>query len=125
MQIDQAQTEDADRKVHEEDDSPMKISDDQSAGYWAEHGTDQTRDGDKAHGPDEFGLRECPHHGEPPDGNHHGASATLQDAKGDQYVDVGRYPAEERPQREEADRGREYAACSESIRHPAADRNEN
>ena len=124
MQIDHEQTDEADRKVHEKDDSPVKISDDQAAGDGSEHGTNQTRDGDEAHGADEFGLGKRPHQGEPAHGHHHGSAAALQDAARDQHMDVARYAAEKRPQGEEADRGREHPARSESIRHPAADRNE-
>src|ERR1700686_3006839 len=116
MKINQAQTDEADRKVHEKNDSPMKISDNQSTGDWSEHGTNQTWDGDEAHGADEFGLSKRPYDGEPPHWHHHGSSAALQDAARDQHVDVGRYTAEKRSQREEADRGREHPARSESIR---------
>src|SRR5207249_7137062 len=37
--------------------------------------------------------------------------------------DLARNAAEKRPQREEANRGREHPACAEAIGHPAADRN--
>jgi hypothetical protein len=40
-------------------------------------------------------------------------------------MDVARYAAEQRTQREEADRGGEHAVRSEPVCHPAADRNEN
>src|ERR1035441_3188360 len=83
MQIDHAQTDEADRKVHEKDDSPMKISDDQAAGDGSEHGTNQSWDSYEAHGADEFGLSERPYHGEPSHRHHHGPSAALQDAARD------------------------------------------
>ena len=124
MQIDHPQTDEADRNVDEKNDAPVKIADDQAAGDGPEHGADQARDRDEAHGADEFGFGERPHDGEPPDRHHHGAPAALQDAAGHQHVDVGRYAAEKRPESEQADGGGENAARSEPIRHPAADRNE-
>ncbi len=90
MQIDQDQAGEADGKIHEEDDPPVKVSDDEAAGDRSEHWADQTRDGDEAHGADELVLGERAHDGEASDGHHHGASAALQDAAGHQYVDVGR-----------------------------------
>ena len=39
-------------------------------------------------------------------------------------MDVAGYTAQQRPQREQADGGREHPPSPKSIRHPAADRNE-
>ena len=124
MQIDQAQAGEADRQVHEEDHPPVKISDDQAAGDGSEHGPNQRRDGDEAHGADQLGFGEGPDQGEPSDRHHHGAAAALQNAIGDQHMDVVRDAAEKRPQRKNADGGGKHAARPEPIRHPAADRNE-
>ena len=49
MQIDHQQTDQADRDVHEEDDSPVQVADDQAAGDGSEHRTDQGRYGHEAH----------------------------------------------------------------------------
>src|ERR1700722_1258793 len=124
MQVNHIQTGEADRKVHEKYDSPVKISYDESARDGPEHGTDQTGDGDEAHRADELRFRERPDHGEAAHRYHHGSPATLQNAARHQQMDVTRYTAQKRPNGKEADRGREYAARSKSIRHPTADRNE-
>ena len=58
MQIDHVQADQADRDVHEEDDAPVKVADDQAAGDGSEHGADQAGDGDEAHGADQFGFGE-------------------------------------------------------------------
>ena len=42
MEIDHQQTEDADRNIHEKDDSPVKIADDKAAGDGSEHGANQS-----------------------------------------------------------------------------------
>ena len=44
MQIDHQQTDEADRNIHEKDESPMKVSDDQTAGDRSQHGADQSRE---------------------------------------------------------------------------------
>ena len=124
MQINEDQTRQANRNIEEEDKAPMKIPDDQAAGDGAEHGSDQGWDGNKAHGAQQIGLGECSHQSEPAYRHHHGPAAALQDATRDQQMDVARYAAEKRTQGEEANRRREYAAGSEAVRHPAADRNE-
>ena len=77
VQVNHEQTGEANRNIHEENKSPVKVSDDQATGDRSEHGTNQTGDGDEAHGADQFGLGERPHHGEPADGNHHGSAAAL------------------------------------------------
>ena len=124
MQVDQPKTDQADRQVHEKNDAPMKVADDHAAGNRAEHWTNQAGDGHEAHGADEFGLGKRPYHSEPAHRHHHGATAALQDAAGDQQMDVVRYAAQKRAEGEEADGGRENPARSEPIRHPAADGNE-
>ena len=125
MQIDHQQTDQADRNIHEKDESPVKVSDDQAAGNRPEHRANQSGNGDEAHGADEFGFGKRSHQREPAHRHHHGSAAALQDAAGDEQMDVARYAAEKRSEGEEADRGRKHAARSEPIRHPAADRNEN
>ena len=61
---------------------------------------------------------------EAPDGDHHGSAAALQDAAGDEDMDVAGDTTEERPQGEDADGRGEDAAGAEAVRHPAADGNE-
>ncbi len=124
MQIDHEQTRQADGNIHEEDDSPVKVCDDQAAGDRSEHGANQTRNRDETHGADQFRFGESAHHGQAADRHHHGSAAALQNPAGDQQMDVARYAAEKRSQREEADGGGKYPARAESVRHPAADGNE-
>jgi hypothetical protein len=61
-------SDEADAKVYEKDNPPVRISDDQATGDGSEHGTDQTCDGDEAHGSDQFGLGKRSHYGESPTG---------------------------------------------------------
>src|SRR5271163_2002163 len=124
MQIDEQQAGEADRDIHEEDEAPMQVSDDQSAGNRSQHGADQCRNSYKAHGANKFGLGKGPHQGQAADRHHHGSAAALQHAKGDQQMDVAGHATEKRTQREKADSGCENAAGSEAIGHPAADGNE-
>src|SRR5450631_1659586 len=100
MPVDQYQAAQADRYIHEEDHAPMKISDDQAAQQRPEHGADQIRNGDEAHGTDEFGFGKRAYYGEPSHGEHQGAAAALQHAAGHQHVDVVRDAAKKRAQRE-------------------------
>src|ERR1700686_965628 len=124
MPMDQYQAAQADGYVDEEYDAPVKISDDQAAEERPEHGADQTRHGDEAHGADELGFGKGSDHGEPSHGKHHGAAAALQHAAGHQQVDIIRDAAEKRAEREDADRGREHAPRAETIGHPSADGDE-
>ena len=94
MEIHQNQAGEADGKVDEEDDSPVEVGDDKTAGDGPEHGADQAGDGDEGHRPDELRFGEGSHQGEASDGNHHGPAATLNNAAGDQSVNVGAEPAE-------------------------------
>src|SRR5439155_22187316 len=96
MPMDQIQTEQANRQVDEKDDSPMKVPNNETAGDGPEHGANQTGYGNEAHGADKLRFGECPHHGEPAHRQHHGAAAALQDAAGDEDVDVARNAAEKR-----------------------------
>ena len=98
MPIDHIQAKQTYRQVNKKDHSPMKVPYDETAGDRAEHGADQTGDGHEAHGADEFRFGECSNHGEPAHGHHHGSAAPLQNAAGDQDVNVARYAAEKRPQ---------------------------
>ena len=59
-----------------------------------------------------------------PTGHHHRAAAALEDAARDEQMEVARDAAEERAEREDADRRREDAARAEAIGDPAADRDE-
>jgi hypothetical protein len=124
MAIDEIETNEANRNVDEKNEAPMKITHDEAAGDRAEHRSDQTGDGDEAHRTNEFGLRERAHHRQAADGNHHGAAAALQNAAGNQLVDVGGESAEQGAEREDADGGRKDAARAVAIGHPAADGNE-
>jgi len=95
-----------------------------ATGERAQHRSNQTRDGDKAHGADELVFGKGSHQSQPADRDHHRAAAALQDAAGDKQMDVARYPAKERAKGEETDCGGEYATCAEAVGHPTADRNE-
>jgi len=88
VEVDEDQADEADGDVEEEDDAPVEVVDDEAAGHGAEHGCDEGGDGDEAHGAEEIGFAEGADQGEAADGHHHGASATLQDAAGDEYMDV-------------------------------------
>src|SRR5713226_6991463 len=124
MPMGEYQAAQADGYVDEENDAPMKISDDQAAEDRPEHGADQTRHGDEAHGADELGFGKGADHGEPSYGEHHRAAAALQHPEGHQPVDVGRDAAEKGAEREDADRGCKYAPRAETIGHPPADGDE-
>ena len=63
MKKDDNQPDHANRDIQEEDDTPVKVADDQSAGDRAEHRRYQCGDGDKAHGAEQFGLGEGSHQG--------------------------------------------------------------
>src|SRR5579863_1430072 len=52
MPVDHVKTGEANRQIHEKDDAPVQIPDDQAAGDGSEHRADQPRDGDEAHGAD-------------------------------------------------------------------------
>ena len=54
VQVNQDQTGEANRNIHEENQPPVQVSDDESAGDWSQHGADQTGDGDEAHGANQF-----------------------------------------------------------------------
>src|ERR1700733_10930634 len=103
----------------------MKISDDQSAGDWAEHGADQSGNGNEAHGADEFGFGECAYESEAADGNHHRSAAALQNAACDEQMKIAGDAAEERSERENSDGRAENAAGAEAVGHPSADGNKN
>ncbi len=77
VQVDQNQTGQSNRNIQEEDNSPVKISDDQPARDWPEHRANQRGNGNEAHRADQFGLCERPHQSEPADGYHHGSAAAL------------------------------------------------
>ena len=94
MAVDQVQADQADRDVHEEDQSPVKIRDDQAARDRTQHRADQTGNRDETHGPDQFGFSEGAHHGQTADRDHHGSAAALQDAAGHQHVNVAGDAAE-------------------------------
>ena len=121
MQIDEDQARESNRNIQEENDAPVKIADDQASGDRSEHGRHQGWYGNKAHGAQKIRLGECSHQGEPAHRHHHRAAATLQDAAGDQQMDVARYSAQKGPEGENADRRCEYAPGSEPVRHPATD----
>ncbi len=104
MPIDQDEAAQADRNVDEENHAPMKVADDGAAEYRSQHGADQSRNGDKAHGIDELGFRKGTHHGDAAHRNHHGAAAALQDAARHQQVNVAGNSAEQRAERKDADR---------------------
>ena len=94
MEIDHQQTEDADRDIHEKDEPPVKVSDDEATRDGSQHGANQAWNGDEAHGADELGFGKCAHQGQPAHRHHHGSAAALQDAAGHQQVNVGGDAAE-------------------------------
>jgi hypothetical protein len=94
MQVDHAQTREANRNIKEEYEAPMKVADDEATGDRSEHRTNQSGNSDEAHGANQFGLGEGSHYGEPADRHHHGSTATLQDAARDQHMNVARNAAE-------------------------------
>src|SRR5260370_7287324 len=102
MPVEQYQAAQADGYGDEEDDAPMKISDDQAAEDRPEHGADQARHGDEAHGADELGFGKGADHGEPSYGDHHPAAAALQHPDGHQPVHAGPDPAAKAPHGEDA-----------------------
>src|SRR5882757_2394608 len=95
MEIDHQQTEDADRYIHEEDQPPLKVPDDKATGNGSQHGANQAWNGDKAHGSHELGFGKRAHKGQPADRHDHGSAAALDNAAGDQQVNVGGDAAEE------------------------------
>ena len=80
MQVDHDQPQKPNRDIDKEDHSPMKVSHNQSTCYWSQHGTNQGRNGYKAHGAHQVGLVESAHNSQPADGYHHGSAAALQQA---------------------------------------------
>src|SRR5271168_1280107 len=101
MQINQNQAGNSDRKIHKKYKSPLQVSDDKTADDRPQHGADQIRNGDEAHGADQLGFVERPHQGEPAHRDHHGSAAALQYAAGDQLMDAARYAAEDGAESEE------------------------
>ena len=93
VQIDENQADQTDGNVEKEDHPPVKIADNQTARDGSEHGSNQGRYRNEAHGAEKIGFRKRPHQGEPAYGHHHGAAAALQDAAGNEYMDVARYAA--------------------------------
>lgn len=91
--------------IVKENETPVEVADDEAASDRAEHWADEAGNGDEAHGADEFGLRECAHHRQAADRNHHRAATTLEDAAGHKFVNVGGQAAEQRAEREDADGG--------------------
>ncbi len=118
--INEIQTEEADRHVDEENHPPVKKSNDEAAGYGAQHRADECRDGDKAHGADEFEFGEGSNHGQATDRHHHRPAAALKNTAKDKHVDARRDSAKDRSDREHADRRGKNPAGSVAIRHPAA-----
>src|SRR4051812_5668394 len=102
MFVDHPETDKADWNIQKEYYAPVKIRDDKTAGERAQHRTNQTRDRNCCRGSNQFRSRERPHNGEAADGHHHGSSTPLQDAAGDQEMDVARYATEERAEGEQS-----------------------
>ena len=94
MAVDEIQADQADRDVYEEDQSPVKIRDDQAASDRTQHRADQPGNRDETHGADQFGLCEGAHHGQTAHRHHHGSAAALQYAAGHQRMNVAGDAAE-------------------------------
>src|ERR1700722_9612921 len=77
--INHQQTDQANRNVHEKNESPVQVTDDQPTGNGSQHGTDQSWNSYKAHGSNELGLRKRSNQREPSHRHHHRSAATLQD----------------------------------------------
>src|SRR5271168_431909 len=50
VEIDQDQADKSDGNIDEENEPPVQVTDDESASDGSEHGADQSRNGDEAHG---------------------------------------------------------------------------
>ena len=124
MAPNEVEAEQSDRHIDEKHCAPMQVGGDQATGDGTDHGADQARDGDEAHGLDQVGLVVGARERHAADRRHHGAAGALQDAAGNQRVDVRREAAKYRPESEQPDRRGEDGARAEPVGHPAADRNE-
>src|ERR1700691_539749 len=61
MAVNQVQAKKPNRNIHEENEPPVKVSDDQAAENRPQHGSNQGGDGDEAHSANQFGLGERSH----------------------------------------------------------------
>src|ERR1700689_3103481 len=93
VQENQDQTHQSNWNIQEEDDPPMKITDDEAPGDGAQHGSDQGWHGNKAHHAQQVRLGKCSHQSQPAHGNHHRSAATLQDSTPNEQMNVARYSA--------------------------------
>src|SRR5271167_2345263 len=100
MQIDHQQPDEPNRNIHEKNESPVQISDDETARNRSKHGADQSWDRHKTHRADELGFRKGSHQSEPAYRHHHGSAAALQDAAGHKQMNVAGNAAKKRSQRE-------------------------
>jgi hypothetical protein len=93
--INEIQAEEADRYVDKKNHPPVKKAYDEAAGNRSQHRADKCRDGDEAHGADEFGFGECSNHGQATDRHHHRPTATLKNTAKDKHVDARRDSAKD------------------------------
>src|ERR1700676_1854117 len=84
MQIHHQQTDEPYRNVHEKNKSPVQVANDQSAGNWSQHGTNQSGNRHEAHGLNEFGFGKRSNQRKPAHRHHHRSTASLQNATSDQ-----------------------------------------
>ncbi len=120
----EVEAEQAYRDVHEEHDAPVEVGHDQAARDRADHRADQARDGDEAHGAHEVGLAEGAREGHAADRHHHRAARTWITRQAMSISMLVAEAAQDRAHGEQADGRGEDAAGTETIGHPAADRNE-
>src|SRR5580704_10783307 len=125
MQIDHQQAQEPNRNIHEENESPMQVSDNEASRNRSQHRTNQSGDGHEAHGADKVGFRKRSNQGEPAYWHHHRSAAALQNAARNEQMYVAGYATKKRSQREKADRRRKHPPRSKAVRHPPADRYEN
>src|SRR6202789_1264039 len=84
MDVDEDQTCQSNGNIEEENEAPVKITDDEAPGDGSEHGSHQGGYGNKAHHAQEIRLGKCSHQSKPAYRDHHRPAATLQDATRDQ-----------------------------------------
>ena len=115
---------DADGQVDEEHPAPGEVGDQETAQHGADGGRQRGPEGDEAGRPDPFGRREDPvEHGHP-DGGHHAAARTLDDAEEHQLGHVLGQTAQRRAEGEDDDGGQEDPLAPEAVAQPARRRDE-
>jgi len=123
MQIHHDQAQQADGNIEEKNYSPVRVAHNQSAGDRPQHRRHQSRNRNKAHHAQQVRPGKGPHQRQPAYGHHHGPAHALDDAAGNEQMNVAAQPAEQRPQCEQPNGRSKYAPCSKPVCHPSADGN--